>query len=343
MNFTIRTCFTGVLLIACGAAAGTQAFAQNSVNVYTTREPGLIKPLFAKFTKATGVKVNAVFVKDGLVERVKAEGRRSPADILMTVDFGKLLDLVDQGVTQPVVSKTLSKVIPANLRDPKGHWFALSMRARVLYAAKSLKLKSFTYSQLADRKWKNKLCIRSGQHPYNTALFAAYLVHNGKANTVAWLNGMKANLARKPGGGDRDVARDILGGICDIGIGNSYYVGLMRSGKGGPRQKVWGNGIDVILPEFKQGGTHVNISGASVALNSPNKSNAIKLLEFLVSPGAQADYAQVNYEYPVRADAKVDPIIGALGKLKIDPTQLKTILKQRKQASQLVDQVRFNN
>lgn len=337
-NLVIRALLAGTFL-----ALAVPVQAQQAVNVYTTREPGLIRPLFAKFTEKSGIKVNAIFVKDGLVERVKAEGKRSPADVLMTVDFGKLLELVQQGVTRPVKSAILNQAIPANLRDPKNHWFSLSLRARVLYAAKSLGLKSFTYSQLAEPKWKGKLCIRSGQHPYNTALFAAYLAHNGEAKTSVWLKGMKANLARKPGGGDRDVARDILGGICDIGIGNSYYVGLMRSGKGGSRQKTWGNGIDVLLPEFRQGGTHVNISGASIAVNAPNAGNGVKLLEYLVSPEAQAIYAQANFEYPVRADAKVDPIIAALGKLKIDTLPLAQIVQQRKQASKLVDQAGFNN
>lgn len=337
--------------LACAAAAALAALAVPSraqekpevVNLYTTREPGLIKPLLAKFTKSTGVKVNTIFVKDGLAERVRAEGVRSPADVLMTVDFGKLLDLVDQGITVPIKSAVLDNAIPANLRSGSGDWFAFSLRARVLYAAKKLNLKEFRYEDLADPKWKGKLCIRSGQHPYNTAMIAAYAAHYGEEKTAEWLKGMKANLARKAAGGDRDVARDILGGICEIGIGNSYYVGLMRSGMGGARQKAWGNGIDVILPVFKSGGTHINISGAAVAKNAPNKGNAIKLLEYLVSPEAQADYARVNYEYPVIADAKVDPIIAAFGTLKIDTLALPDIMKQRKKASELVDKAGFDN
>ena len=156
----------------------------------------------------------------------------------MTVDFGNLVDLVDKGVTQPIASDALSAAIPPALRDPNGQWFALSLRARVVYASKDrVDLKTITYEDFADPKWKGKVCIRSGQHPYNTALIAAFIEKHGLAEAETWLTAVKANLARKPGGGDRDVAKDILGGICDIGVANSYYVGLMRSGSGGPEQK----------------------------------------------------------------------------------------------------------
>jgi len=320
------------------AAAATPAAAQE-VNLYTTREPGLIQPLIDAFTKSSGIKVSAIFVKDGLAERVAAEGTRSPADILMTVDLGNLLDLVEKGLAQPVQSAVLEKAIPANLRGKDGDWFSLSLRARVLYAAKSLDVTTFNYEDLADPKWKGKICIRSGQHPYNTAMIAAYLAHHGEAATEAWLKGVKANLARPATGGDRDVARDIMGGICDIGIANSYYVGLMRSGAGGPDQQKWGDAIKVILPTFKGGGTQVNISGAAVAKHAPNKAAALKFLEYLVSDAAQKIYAEANYEYPVKAGAPVHPLIGALGTLKVDSLPLTEIARQRAAASKLVDRV----
>ena len=217
------------------------------------------------------------------------------------------------------------------------------MRARVLYAAKDLDLASFNYEDLADPKWKGKVCIRAGQHPYNTALFADYIAHHGVEDTEEWLTGVKANLARKAGGGDRDGAKDIMGGICDIAIANSYYVGLMRSGKGGEEQKAWGDAIKVILPTFKDGGTQVNISGAAVAKHAPNKAEAIKLLEYLVSDEAQGIYAKANYEYPVKPGAPTDPIIAEFGELKVDPTPLTEVVKHRKQASELVDKVGFDN
>ncbi|CAN7690335.1 extracellular solute-binding protein [Neorhizobium tomejilense] len=333
---------TSTFLVASlflSASAATAA----EINIYTTREAGLIQPLLDAFAKSTGTKVNTVFLKDGLAERVATEGASSPADILMAVDAGSLVDLVEKGVTQPVESAVLNAAIPAQLRDPKGNWYALSMRARVLYAAKDLDLKSFNYEELADPKWKGKVCIRAGQHPYNTALFADYIAHYGAAEAEKWLTGVKANLARKAGGGDRDGAKDILGGICDIAIANSYYVGLMRSGKGGPDQVKWGEAIKVILPTFKNGGTQVNISGAAVAKNAPNKAEAVKLLEYLVSDEAQKIYAEANYEYPVKAGAATDPIIASFGQLKIDSKSLTEIVGHRKQASTLVDKVGFDN
>ncbi|KWF95752.1 Fe(3+) ABC transporter substrate-binding protein [Burkholderia cepacia] len=335
----------GALALAAAAFA-PPAHAAEEVSLYTTREPKLIQPLIEAFTKQSGVKVNTVFVKDGLLERVKAEGAQSPADVLMTVDVGKLLDLVDGGLTQPVRSKALDDAIPANLRGANGDWYALSLRDRVLYVEKDLKVDAFRYEDLADPKWKGKVCIRSGQHPYNTALVAAMIAHDGEAATEKWLRGVKANLARKATGGDRDVARDILGGICDVGLANAYYVGHMKNAESGSDARKWGDAIKVVRPTFanaKSGGTHVNISGATVAKHAPHKANAVKLLEYLVSPEAQALYAQANYEYPVRANVKLDPVIAGFGTLKIDPLPLADIAKHRKQASQLVDKVGFDN
>jgi len=334
------------LALAGAAVLSLPAFAADEVSLYTTREPKLIQPLLDAFTKESGIKVNTVFVKDGLLERVKAEGDKSPADVLMTVDIGNLLDLVDGGVTQPVASKTLNDVVPANLRGSDGSWYALSLRDRVLYVEKDLPVSSFRYEDLADPKWKGKVCIRSGQHPYNTALIAAMIAHDGAEATEKWLRGVKANLARKAAGGDRDVARDILGGICDIGLANAYYVGHMKNAQPGTDARKWGDAIKVVRPTFandKSGGTHVNISGASVARHAPNKDNAVKLLEYLVSQPAQALYAQANYEYPIRPGVKLDAVVASFGELKVDPLPVAEIAKFRKQASELVDKVGFDN
>ncbi len=334
---------TRVGLLACLAALVAGPVAAQELNFYTTREPGLLQPLLDAFTEQSGVTVNSLFVRGGLAERVGAEGTRSPADVLMTVDLGNLLDLVERGLTQPVESATLESAIPSNLRGPNGEWFTFSMRARVLYAARDLNLSSFTYEQLDDPQWRDRVCSRAGQHPYNTALFAAYIAHHGEAQTESWLRGLTSNLGRTAAGGDRDVARDIMGGICEIGIGNSYYVGLMRSGAGGPEQEQWGAAIKVILPTFERGGTHVNISGASVAKNAPNRAAAVRFLEYLVSDEAQKLYAEANFEYPVKAGAAVHPIIAALGPLNIDSLPLTEIVRHRNTASRLVDQVGFDD
>ena len=316
------------------------------LNLYTTREPALVQPLLEAFTAETGTRVNTVFVRDGLPERLRAEGERSPADVLMTVDSGNLLELVNGGFTQPVESAVLEAAIPAHLRGADGQWFALSQRDRVLYARKDLQLDGFAYEDLAKPEWKGRVCIRSGQHPYNVSLFAAMIVHAGEEATEQWLRGVKDNLARKAAGGDREVARDILGGICDIGIANAYYVGRMKNSEPGSEQYQWGEAIQVIRPVFassERSGTHVNISGAAVARHAPNRDNAVGLLEYLVSDQAQSLYARANYEYPVKAGVELDPVVASFGELSSDPLPLQDIVAQRRKASELVDRVGFDN
>ena len=331
------------IILAAATAAPVAASAQE-VNLYTTREPKLIVPILDEYTKQSGVKVNTVFVKDGLIERVKAEGDKSPADVLMTVDVGNLIDLVENGVTQPIKSEVLNAAIPQNLRGPDGNWYALSLRDRVVYADKDSGLTEITYEELADPKYKGKVCIRSGQHPYNTALFAAMIAHNGAEATEQWLRGLKANLARQATGGDRHVARDILGGICDLGVANAYYAGQMKTADAGSDNRQWGDAIEVIRPTFaKSGGTFVNITGAAVAKSAPNREEAIKLLEFLVSDAAQTMYANANFEFPVKAGVPTNPTVEAFGALVVDPLPLTEVAKYRKQASELVDKVGFND
>ena len=201
----------------------------NEVNVYTYRESKLIQPLFEAFTKDTGVKVNVISASSGLEQRIKTEGANSPADVLLTVDISRLEDAVQNGITQPINSKAIDEAVPAQYRDPEGHWAAVALRARVIYASKErVKQDAITYDELADPKWKGKICIRSGQHMYNNALFAAMVAKHGEAKTEEWLKGLKANLAQKPSGGDRETAGDIAAGKCDLGIGNTYYWALMN-------------------------------------------------------------------------------------------------------------------
>jgi len=338
-----RALIRAVLALLIALLPALAAHAQDKVvTLYTTREPGLIQPLLDAFTRDTGIEVKTVFLRDGLLERVKAEGERSPADVLMTVDSGNLIDLVLGGVTQGVRSKTLESAVPAYLRGRTGHWFALSLRDRILYADKSLKLEGFRYEDLAKPEWKGRICIRSGQHPYNISLIAAMIAHRGEAKTEAWLRGVKANLARKASGGDRDVARDILAGICDIGIANAYYVGRMRTEEPGSEQRAWGDAIQVVRPVFAGGGTHVNISGAAVARHAPNRAHAVRLLEYLVSDRAQQLYAQANFEVPVKRGVTLDPVVAAFGPLKADTLPLGKVVEQRKRASALVDRVGFD-
>ncbi|KAA2237751.1 Fe(3+) ABC transporter substrate-binding protein [Salinarimonas soli] len=320
-----------------GAAA--PASAQGVVNVYTNREPGLYSATLDEFTKATGIKVNAIFSEQGLAERIRAEGANSPADVLITVDIGRLQEAVDLGIAQPLQSKELQQNIPAQFRDPDGLWHALSLRARTVYASKDrVTDKAITYEGLADPKWKGKICTRSFQHQYNIALVAAFIVKHGEAKTEEWLRGVKANLAKRPSGGDRDVAKDILAGVCDIGLGNQYYVGLMREGQNAD-QKKWGEAINVILPTFENGGTHINVSGAVLTKNAPNRENAVKLIEYMTTPEAQRVFADINYEYPVRPGIPVNKLVASFGDLKPDSMTVAELAKMRGKAAELVDKV----
>jgi iron(III) transport system substrate-binding protein len=332
-----------VLLAAAAFAALDPAFAgSGEVNVYTYRESKLIQPLFEAFTQDTGVKVNVISASSGLEQRIKSEGANSPADVLLTVDIGRLEEAVRSGITQPIRSDLLDKSVPAQLRDPEGHWYGVSLRARVIYASKErVQQTAITYEELADPKWRGKICIRSGQHPYNNALFAAFIAKHGSAEAEAWLTGLKANLAHKPSGGDRETARDVAAGKCDLGIGNSYYWALMHDREDG--KKAWADATNVILPKFRDGGTHVNVSGVVLAKHAPNKANAIKLIEWLVGDKAQRMYADMNYEYPVRAGIAVNSTIAGFGQLDADPMPLSRIAEYKKAAANLVDKVGFDN
>jgi iron(III) transport system substrate-binding protein len=331
------------LTLAGIAALGPAALAQGEVNIYSYREPQLIDPLLKAFTDKTGIKANVVYAAAGLNERLAAEGRNSPADLLFTVDAGRLSEAKDAGLTQPVDSGVLAKAVPAQFRDPANHWFGLTMRGRVVYASRDrVKQDAITYEELADPKWKGKLCIRSGQHVYNTSLIATMIANKGEAFTEEWLKGVKNNLAQKPAGGDREQARDIASGRCDLALGNTYYMALMTRNEKVPEQKQWAAAIKLMFPNANDRGTHVNISGMAMARYAPNRGNALKLMEFLASDEAQRIYATANNEYPVNPKVQPSDIVQSWGALKADPLPLENIAKYRRRASELVDQVNFD-
>jgi iron(III) transport system substrate-binding protein len=329
------------MLMTAAALCAAPASA-NEVNIYTYREAGLVKPLFDAFTKDTGIKVNVISASSGLEQRIKTEGANSPADVILTVDISRLEDAVQAGITQPLNSKAVDEVVPAAYRDPEGHWAGVGMRARIFYVSKDrVKQTAFTYEELADPKWKGKICIRSGQHMYNNALFAAMIVKHGEAKAEEWLKGLKANLAQKPSGGDRETARDIAAGKCDLGVANTYYWALMNDKE--TDRKPWAEATKVVLPAFQGGGTHVNLSAVALVKTSPNKANAMKFIEWMVSPAAQQLHADATYEYPMRAGVAVNKTIAGYGELKRDPMALSQIATNRKKASALVDKVGFDN
>lgn len=320
------------------------ALAGDRVAIYSYRQPDLIKPVLDKFTEETGIKTDVLFLDKGLIERLKAEGENSPADVILTVDIGRLDAAKTSGITQPVNSETINGNIPAQYRDTDGNYFGLTYRGRVVYASKErVKQDKITYEELADPKWKGKICIRSGQHAYNIGLIASMIANDGEEATRKWLEGLRDNLARKPEGNDRGQAKGIFSGECDLGIGNTYYVGLMMTNDKEPEQKEWANAIKVLFPNSDGRGTHVNISGMALAKNAPNKEAALKLMEFLSSGEAQQIYAQQVFEYPVKPGVEPSDIVKSFGEIHPDKLPLETIVKHYKLASEMVDEVYFDD
>jgi iron(III) transport system substrate-binding protein len=333
-------CAALALSIFATPLTAAPALADGTVNIYSYREPKLIDPLLNAFTSKTGIKTNVVFATSGLIERLAAEGKNSPADVLLTNESGLLIQAVTAGVTAPLTSDVLMQKVPAELRDPTGHWFGLTRRARVVYASKDrVKQTAITYEELADPKWRGKICVRSGQHTYNIALIASMIAHLGEEKAETWLTGLKNNLARKPAGGDREQVRDVQAGLCDLAIGNTYYMVAMQHS---PEQKAWADAVRIIFPTANDRGTHVNVSGMALVANAPNRDNAKALMEFLVTPEAQKLYADVNGEYPVVAGVPASEIVQSWGPLKADTLPLSKISELRKQASEMVDRVRFD-
>lgn len=334
--------FTRTLTAALALTTALPVVASaDEVNVYSYRQPELIQPLMDAFTKETGVDVNVAFLKKGMIERLEAEGERSPADLVFTVDISRLNGVVEAGLTQPVQSDTLEANIPAEYRDPEDQWFGLTSRARIVYASKDRVAEGevTTYEDLADPKWKGRICTRSGTHAYTLALVSAYLKHHGAEATKTWLEGVKANLARKPQGNDRAQVKAIWAGECDISIGNTYYMGKMLSDD---EQKAWANSVNVVFPVFEGNGTHVNLSGMALTKHAPNKDNAIKLMEFLSSPTAQEIYAAQNFEYPIAPGTEADDLVKSWGSFTADDLNLMDVAKERPAALKLVEEVDFD-
>ncbi|MGL6210162.1 MAG: Fe(3+) ABC transporter substrate-binding protein [Paracoccaceae bacterium] len=312
------------------------------VNIYSHRQPELIQPLLDAFTAETGVKVNIAFVDKGMVERLVAEGDRSPADLVLTVDIARLMQVVDAGVTQAVQSDVLEANIPAEFRDGGDQWFGLTTRARIVYASKERVAAGevTTYEDLADPKWAGRICTRSGTHDYNIALLAAVIAHNGPEAAKTWAEGLKANLARKPDGGDRDQAKAIWAGECDIALGNTYYMGQMLAD---PEQAEWANAVNVVFPTFAKGGTHMNISGVAMTKSAPNKEAALQLMEWLSSDAAQAIYAEVNYEFPVKPSVARSALVKGWGEFTPDTLPLADVAAQRPAALKLMEEINYDS
>ena len=331
--------------LALATFAGGTAMAAGEVNLYSSRQPFLMDPLLDAFTAETGIKVNMVYIKKGMLERLKSEGANSPADLILTSDIGNLNNHLEANLLQSIQSAKLDKNIPAQYRHPDGLWFGLTTRARVIFAHKDrVKPGEITsYEDLAAPHMKERVCTRSGKHVYNVSLLASIVATSGEAAAETWAKGVKANLARKPQGNDRAQVKAVFQGECDVALGNTYYMGKMQTNEKSPEQKDWAASVNMIFPNQNDRGTHMNISGAGVTASSKNKANAIRLIEFLTDDKAQSIYAEGNFEYPVKAGVKVPALVASWGTFKPDEAFLSNVAKQRILATRIMDRVRFDN
>ncbi len=309
------------------------------VNIYSARKEALIKRLLDRFTQKTGIEVNLVTGKaDALLKRLEAEGRLSPADILLTVDAGRLERAKEMGLLQPVYSKVLERHIPSNLRDPSGYWYGLSVRARTIIYAKDRVLPEelSTYEDLASLKWRGRILIRSSSNIYNQSLVASMIEAKGVKKTEEWARAIVRNMARPPKGGDTDQLRAVAAGEGDIAIVNTYYFARLLA-SGDPQDRAIAEKLAVFWPDQDGRGVHINISGAGVTKSAKNRENAIKLLEFLISNESQRWYAEVNHEYPVRPDVPVSEILRRWGDFRSDSINLAVLGKNNAEAVKLMD------
>ncbi len=335
------TALTALGLSALVPGAVSQVQAQE-VNVYSYRQTFLMEPLFEAFEQESGIKINFLYANKGLLERARAEGMLSPADVFLTSDFGRLIDAKTMGLTQPLSDADIESNLPAQYRDPDGHWFGLTRRARVIFASKDRidPADVQTYEDLTKPEFKGQICIRSGLHNYNIGLFAAMIASQGSEATEAWLQGVKDNLARRPQGNDRAQVKAIKEGECSLAIGNTYYMGKMLNN---PEQVAWAESVNMIFPNQGDRGTHVNVSGMALAKHAPNREQAVAFMRFLLSPKAQAIYASENFEYPVNPAVAPSELLKSWGDYKVEELGLADMAAQRAAASSLVEKLRFNN
>ncbi|WP_010322333.1 Fe(3+) ABC transporter substrate-binding protein [Marinobacterium stanieri] len=325
---------------------GSVAQAADEVNIYSYRQEFLIKPLLEAFTAETGIKANVIFSKKGLLERLEHEGANSPADVLLTSDVGPLYDAVQRDLVAPIDSDIVDANVPSQYRSKDDKWVGLTARSRIIYASKDRVEDGEiqTYEDLADPKWKGRICTRSGKHSYNLSLIGSIIEHNGEEQAEQWLSAVKDNLARRPQGNDRAQVKAVKEGQCDLALGNTYYYGKMLTNTKEPEQVEWAKSVNLVFPNQDDRGAHMSISGAALAKNAPHPDAAIKLIEFLTSEKAQKMYAEVNYEFPVRAGIEWSDLLKEhMGEFKADEVNLGDVVKHRADASRLVDKVGFDN
>ena len=312
---------------------------QAQINIYSHRHYDSDKILFKKFTDQTGIKINVIKGSaDQLIERLISEGGNSPADILLTVDAGRLHRAKVAGILQPIESKILSENIPPSMRDEDGYWFGLTVRARVLvYSKKRVTPDQLsTYEDLANRKWRGKIAVRSSSNIYNQSLMASIIASNGSRKALSWAKSVRKNMARAPRGSDRDQARAVAAGLADVAIMNTYYLGILANSPDAKDREVFKK-VSVFFPNQSDRGTHINISGAGITKSSKNKKDAIKFLEFLSGSDSQKTFGSVNYEYPIKIEANQSELLNSWGPFKYDKLNLSVLGANNAEAVKLFD------
>lgn len=338
MNIQSKILF---LLVLCSSFLGMKSFSAETLNVYTSRKSELVQPLLKQFTKKTGIEVNLLTGKDvQLLQRIKSEGKDSPADIIIVASVSHLATAHEMDILQKIPESALTEV-SAHLRDPKNFWTGFSMRSRVIFYSKEKvrpdEIK--TYADLKDPKWKKRICTRSSQHPYNQSLLASFIVHEGEKAALDWAQKVKNNLARDPQGGDTDQLRAVALGECDVAIANDYYYSRMLATEG--KDKDLMQKVGILFPNQDSHGAHINISGAAIAKYSKNKAAAIQLIEFALSIEGQEVFTFGNYEFPVVKNAVLGKEIQQYGAYKKDNVSLNLLGDQNKKASQIFDKVQW--
>lgn len=334
--------FGGLLVLAAASCGGeaqkSGGAAGGEVNLYSARHYDSDLPLYDRFTRETGIKINRIEGKaDELIARMKSEGANSPADLFITADAGALWRAQQAGLFQPVQSEALNAAIPANLREPGGNWYGVSKRARVVaYDPAKVKPEEVdTYEELASPRFKGKLCVRSSDNIYNLSLTGALIQAWGEAKTEEWARGIVGNMARPPEGGDRDQIKAVGAGLCEVAITNSYYFIRMATGEDKADRDIAGR-LKLAFPSLDGKGSHVNISGAGIAANAPNKANAQRLLEYFASPSAQEHFAKYNNEFPVTPTIKAPAPVDAYAVFQAHPMAVSDFAAQQPKAQALM-------
>ncbi|MBX2830649.1 MAG: extracellular solute-binding protein [Rhodospirillales bacterium] len=338
MNFKPINLFLCIGLFTAGL--GNVAHAGGEVNVYTERQPEFVQPVFDRFTKATGIRVNALYSQADLVDRIRREGKNTPADILLAMNVGRLVEAGEAGIASPINDEVVAQNIPSDYRGKDNLWVGLTSRARVFVtsrdATKSLVVKS--YEELASPEFRGQVCIRSGYHEYNLGLIGSMIARHDVDFTRDWLRFLKSNLARKPQGNDVDQIAAVAAGECGVAVVNSYYYGKMLDN---PARRSAASKVHIVFPNQETGGTHMNITGAVLVKGAPNRENALKLIEFMSSSEIQHVYADANFEYPVGI---VWPeMLRSWGEFTSEQLPLTMIAGYQEQAKQLLDEVAFDD